>query len=262
MFKQSGLPQALQRRAAIVELIFHSHLTRKKMHFLIASSPLDKSLLPFQPNKEKFKADKIISPQNLRLLPCLSTKTTADFNFLEKEEGSELQVSMDRLVKADVKEVEIAYKGGQNFQINQPYAHHAGQIDVVKVLIASGCVIDGSIDKVLHYAAALNRGHVEVISFCVSTGGKTELIMDNAGYTPLHCAVEAGHMQVALLLIAHGASAKVKNEAMVGNLGRALFHSCPSHSFDYVESIWPSGLNSPITFHDEIYQQIMKRTGL
>ncbi|KAJ6680250.1 hypothetical protein OIU79_019871 [Salix purpurea] len=214
-------------------------------------------------------------------------------------------------------------------------AVQAGHIVAVQVLIASGCVIDGSIDKVLHYAAAINRvdlmevlcasfedidvnsvdscgrtpihvaasrGHVEVARFCVSAGGKTEVLdcdgssslhlaaekghleiteylldcsycyikhvvnregktpfsiavdnghshlydllhigdalqraaraafkgkieaaqvlldhgaqvdaIDDAGYTPLHCAVEAGHMQVALLLIAHGARAEARS---------------------------------------------------
>jgi len=34
---------------------------------------------------------------------------------------------------------------------------------------------------------------------------------------------------------------------MAGMGGSALLHSCPNHSSDYVESICPSGLNSPIT---------------
>lgn len=45
------------------------------------------------------------------------------------------------------------------------------------------------------------------------TEGKLKLVwnydfetVDDAGYTPLHCAAQAGHLQVALYLIAHGAS--------------------------------------------------------
>ncbi|KAJ7008411.1 hypothetical protein NC653_007167 [Populus alba x Populus x berolinensis] len=135
---------------------------------------------------------------------------------------------MDRLVEADVKEVEIAYKGSQNCSSTFRLTNLAGQIDVVKVLIACGCVIDGSIDKVLHYAAAINRGHVEVIRFCVSAGGKTGVLVDNAGHTPLDCAVEAGHMQVALLLIAHGACAKVKSLRGIGPLNMDCFKNHPS----------------------------------
>lgn len=112
-------------------------------------------------------------------------------------------------------------------------AVQAGQIDVVKVLIASGCVIDGSIDKVLHYAAAINRvdlmdvlcdsfenievnsadlrgrtpihvaasrGHVEVIRFCVSAGGKTG-VLDHDASSPLHLAAQKGHLETTEYLL-------------------------------------------------------------
>ncbi|CAK7348219.1 unnamed protein product [Dovyalis caffra] len=112
-------------------------------------------------------------------------------------------------------------------------AVRAGQLDVVKVLIASGCVIDSSIDNVLHYAAAVNRvdlleilcaslknidvnsfdlcgrtpihvaasrGHVEVIRFCVSAGGKTEAL-DCDGSSSLHLAAEKGHLETIEYLL-------------------------------------------------------------
>lgn len=109
----------------------------------------------------------------------------------------------------------------------------AGNTDVVKVLIASGCLIDELIDKVLHEAAAINRvdlmevlshnfkgidansidlhgrtpihvaascGHVEVIRFCASIGGKSDVV-DCNGCTPLHLAAEKGHLEAAECLL-------------------------------------------------------------
>uniref|UniRef100_A0A6N2M8P0 Uncharacterized protein n=1 Tax=Salix viminalis TaxID=40686 RepID=A0A6N2M8P0_SALVM len=112
-------------------------------------------------------------------------------------------------------------------------AVQAGHIVAVQVLIASGCVIDGSIDKLLHYAAAINRvdlmevlcasfedidvnsvdsrgrtpihvaasrGHVEVARFCVSAGGKTE-VLDCDGSSSLHLAAEKGHLEITEYLL-------------------------------------------------------------
>ncbi|KAJ4828355.1 hypothetical protein Tsubulata_039059 [Turnera subulata] len=112
-------------------------------------------------------------------------------------------------------------------------AVRAGNIDVVKVLIGAGCVIDDSIDRVLHDAAAINRvdlmevlcdrfrnidvnsvdscgrtpihvaassGYVEVMKFCVSIGGKVD-VFDCNGCGPLHLAAEKGHLQAIKCLL-------------------------------------------------------------
>ncbi|KDP21534.1 hypothetical protein JCGZ_22005 [Jatropha curcas] len=109
----------------------------------------------------------------------------------------------------------------------------AGNIEVVRVLIASDCLIDNLIDKVLHEAAAINRvdimevlcshfkdidansidlhgrtpihvaasyGHVEVIRFCSSIGGKVDSV-DCNGCTPLHLASEKGHLEAVECLL-------------------------------------------------------------
>ncbi|KAF2298614.1 hypothetical protein GH714_024322 [Hevea brasiliensis] len=108
-----------------------------------------------------------------------------------------------------------------------------GNTDVVKVLIASGCLIDELIDKVLYEAAAINRvdlievlcrnfkdidvnsidlhgrtpihvaascGHVEVIRFCASIGGRGDVV-DCNGCTPLHLAAEKGHLEAVECLL-------------------------------------------------------------
>ncbi|XP_065861240.1 protein VAPYRIN-LIKE-like [Euphorbia lathyris] len=112
-------------------------------------------------------------------------------------------------------------------------AVQAGNIDVVRVLIASGCVIDYLVDKVLHEAAAINRvdlmqalisnfkdidansidlygrtpihvaascGNVEAIRFCGSIGGKADAV-DSNGCTPLHLAAEKGDLETVECLL-------------------------------------------------------------
>ncbi|EEF41675.1 protein VAPYRIN-LIKE [Ricinus communis] len=113
-------------------------------------------------------------------------------------------------------------------------AVRAGNLDVVKVLISSGCLIDNLVDKVLHEAAAANRvdimevlcctfkdlvdsnstdlygrtpihvaatlGHVEAIKFCASIGVKVEAV-DCDGCTPLHLAAEKGHLEAVECLL-------------------------------------------------------------
>ncbi|KAK9282418.1 hypothetical protein L1049_005335 [Liquidambar formosana] len=112
-------------------------------------------------------------------------------------------------------------------------AVRAGEIDIVKILIASGCTIDNSIDRVLHDAAVVNRvdlmevlwaafreidvnlvdlenrtalhvaavqGHVESLRFLVSIGGNTD-ISDSNGWTPLHYAAAEGHIDAVEFLL-------------------------------------------------------------
>ncbi|KAM1449438.1 hypothetical protein ACFXTO_008277 [Malus domestica] len=109
----------------------------------------------------------------------------------------------------------------------------SGNIDIVKVLIASSCEIGNSADEVLHDAAAMNRvdlfeilyktiggidvnlvdkegrtpihiaaahGHVEMLKFCISIGGNAE-VTDCRGWSPLHWAAEKGHLGAAKCLL-------------------------------------------------------------
>lgn len=108
-----------------------------------------------------------------------------------------------------------------------------GNIDVVQLLIVSGCSIDNQVDLVLHEAAAMNRvdlmellrrgygelsvnssdsdgrsplhvaaahGHVEILRYCAAAGGNSDAV-DCNGWTPLHCAAAEGHDQAAEFLL-------------------------------------------------------------
>ena len=112
-------------------------------------------------------------------------------------------------------------------------AIRAGDLGILKVLIAAGCKIDNSVDRILHEAAATGRvdlmefwrkrfgdidvnsvdldgrtpihvaavrGFVEVIRFCVSVGGKVD-VLDCNGWSPLHYAAAEGHLQVVKYLL-------------------------------------------------------------
>ncbi|XP_038682783.1 protein VAPYRIN-LIKE-like [Tripterygium wilfordii] len=119
-------------------------------------------------------------------------------------------------------------------------AVRAESIDVVRVLVASGCIIDETIDRVLQEVAAMNRvdlmevlitnyknidansvdwhgrtpihvaagsGHVEMIRYCVSIGGNTDL-SDCDGWTALHFAAEKGHLEATECLLKCSSYAK------------------------------------------------------
>ncbi|MCL7035759.1 hypothetical protein MKW94_021210 [Papaver nudicaule] len=110
-------------------------------------------------------------------------------------------------------------------------AVNSGNIDVVMVLIESGCEIDASVDWFLHDSAAINRldlmgllcefgclinsvdsngrtpvhvsaihGSLDALKFCVSKGGDTDWV-DNNGCTPLHCAASEGQSAVVEFLL-------------------------------------------------------------
>lgn len=76
------------------------------------------------------------------------------------------------------------------------------------------------------YRAAF-KGRIESVKLLLNNGAQVDGV-DDAGYTPLHCAVEMGHVQVALALIAHGAKANVKCLKGVVPLNFGRFKNHPS----------------------------------
>ncbi|WOG94793.1 hypothetical protein DCAR_0314090 [Daucus carota subsp. sativus] len=112
-------------------------------------------------------------------------------------------------------------------------AIQSGKADMLDLLIDSGYVVDNSVDRLLHDAAAMNRvdlleilclgyldidvnlvdlhgrtalhvaaiyGHIEVIQFLVSVGGSPD-IADQHGWTSLHCASIAGQEEAVEFLM-------------------------------------------------------------
>ncbi|KAM1395506.1 hypothetical protein ACFX15_030572 [Malus domestica] len=135
-----------------------------------------------------------------------------------------------------------------------------GNVEIVKVLIASGCGIGNSADMVLHDAAAMNRvdlfeilckcftgidvncvdpdgrtpihiaaahGHVQMLKYCISVGGNAE-VSDSKGWNPLHCAAEKGHLEAAkcLLTCSKLKYAVTKDGRTAFDLAATNGHSC------------------------------------
>jgi ankyrin repeat protein len=114
----------------------------------------------------------------------------------------------------------------------------SGNIGVIKLLIISGCKIEIN-NRVLHDAAEINRSDImevlhakfainvnsvdeqgtnpvhiaatrnypDVIKFCVSIGGDTD-ILDGNGSSPLHLASEKGHLEAVECLLNHSTFGK------------------------------------------------------
>lgn len=71
----------------------------------------------------------------------------------------------------------------------------AGNVDFVDVLIASGCQIDDSNDRVLHEAAAIGR--VDLIEALISAFANIDVnSVDSNGRSPIHVAASKGHARV------------------------------------------------------------------
>ncbi|KAL1550234.1 protein VAPYRIN-LIKE-like [Salvia divinorum] len=119
-------------------------------------------------------------------------------------------------------------------------AVRSGKVESLEILIESGCVVDPSVDLLLHVAAAANyvdtmeivclsyvdldlnavdmqgstalhiaalNGNVEAIQFLISVGADVD-VTDHDGWTPLHFAAENGHLDVVERLLDQAVFAK------------------------------------------------------
>ncbi|CAH1417622.1 unnamed protein product [Lactuca virosa] len=109
----------------------------------------------------------------------------------------------------------------------------SGDLDTVRILMESGCVIDHRNDRLLHAAASLNRvdlmevlcmgyldidvnsidsegqtplhvaachGYIEVLEFLITLGSDPDLA-DHNGWTALHCCSMEGHSEAVEFLL-------------------------------------------------------------
>lgn len=81
-------------------------------------------------------------------------------------------------------------------------------IDVVQLLIESGSVIDDSVDRFLHDAAAMNRLDVMEV-LCLAYVDIDVNSFDSCGQTPLHIAAIQGYVDVIQFLVSIGADPDV-----------------------------------------------------
>ena len=74
-------------------------------------------------------------------------------------------------------------------------------------------------------AAAARHGHVAALELGLSLGLPVDGV-DHAGLTPLHHAAANGQLEVARILVAHGASREIRDPRFGGTaLGHARFHA-------------------------------------
>lgn len=85
------------------------------------------------------------------------------------------------------------------------------QVEVVKLLLKEGAVIEMNGDKGTPLHAAAKAGNEELVSLLVQYGAHVDK-PDGRGATPFHCAAENGHLGVALFLIQKGADVRRTND--------------------------------------------------
>ncbi|GMI85791.1 hypothetical protein HRI_002248400 [Hibiscus trionum] len=180
-----------------------------------------------------------LGPHVIEHLISSNTQVSDTNHFLNKAisgcSGKQLSVLLKSAAvsgKADLVRTLIHHGGDVNHKDSNgrslvSFAVEAGHLDVVNVLISSGCEIDNSIDHVFHYAAAINsvdlmdalfraykntdsidsvdfrgqtpihisaiHGYMEVIRFCLSVGASPD-VLDINRCTPLHLAAKGGHL--------------------------------------------------------------------
>jgi ankyrin repeat protein len=133
------------------------------------------------------------------------------------------------------------------------YATDSGQLEVVKLLIGSGCEIDkpcSSIDcpTALHLACAKN--HRVIAKVLLDAGADVEP-RDSDGATPLHLASQKGNLEIVRLLFAAGADKFAR--AVSGQ--SALHYAAQAGKEEMVKFLLEQGI--PLDIRDDYNQPAM-----
>ena len=90
-------------------------------------------------------------------------------------------------------DVNMAYSDGQTPLY---IASARGHLEIVKMLIASGALLDIA-DKLgsTHLYSASKNGHLEIVKMLIASGALLDEANNN-GWTPLYIASENGHLEI------------------------------------------------------------------
>lgn len=84
------------------------------------------------------------------------------------------------------------------------YASRAGHLEIVEYLVTNGANVNlltrSNQSSPLHRAS--KQGHTAVVSYLLKNGADAEL-KDSDGFTPLHHAAWANHLEICKLLISY-----------------------------------------------------------
>jgi ankyrin repeat protein len=159
----------------------------------------------------------------LALLGCAKPKTPPS--------ATEINQFLQAVVDGDVAEVKQFLSTRSNPELVGAKGHKGrtplheaagrGNVEIMKMLLAKGAVIDSRNDTSstpLHMAAA--SGQKAAAELLIAKGADIDAV-DNVGATPLHYAATLGRADVAELLLAKGASPNVRTAAGITALTMA-----------------------------------------
>ncbi|KAL0123619.1 hypothetical protein PUN28_005854 [Cardiocondyla obscurior] len=104
-----------------------------------------------------------------------------------------------------------------------------GDVDRVNKLLRKGVFVDATDSAgytALHYAT--RAGHIDVCEILLNHGAKVDACTRGMKATPLHRAASKGHVQIVELLLRHGATSNLKDEDSRTALHRAILTATSS----------------------------------